>query len=567
METSLVLRLCSALTLVYLASGASRQQLVTVSWEARENRLIAHNDTNAKDIIAVCVFSDSRLDFGWSSVYVKTDGRFKDSQQAYAAGYAEGTATSRMADQHYANMYGHYCDTDPAFCSRLFAFYRANLRSLLENAIQYGDRDPFWHQVELAVLQISGMQRGLTGAKSIPYDPYEMPTDFERLVLLNLYKDIGDLEWALGRRGPKAPRDPGVAFFKTTSNNDEAIAAHTSWGHYGAMNKLLKQYVFNYKLLASSGQPVPATVVTFSGYPGGVSSGDDFFLTSTNLVVLGTGVRNQNSDLWSRLTPNNSVPSAFRSLAASRLSRSAKEWIHTYSRSSGGTGNSQWTVIDYNLFKRKVKILPRDFVWYHEELPGYSMSADVTSLVQTKGYWASYNIPFFPTIFNASGMARLAAEYGDWFTYDRCPRALMFKRGFKDPRDTERVLDFLRYNNYENDPLAVCAACNPKYNAENALSARSDLNPSVGRYPFFEMGLRPHGGTDAKVVNSTMMARHSLWTQCGPTWYEKQAFSWSSSPFASVPHVGQPDNWNFPPALKEWPDHVTLNSSESPSLL
>ncbi|XP_070385056.1 putative phospholipase B-like 2 isoform X5 [Dermacentor albipictus] len=311
------------------------------------------------------------------------------------------------------------------------------------------------------------------------------------------------------------------------------------------------------------GQPVSATVVTFSGYPGGVSSGDDFFLTSTNLAVLGTGVRNQNSDLWSRLTPNNSVPSAFRSLAASRLSSSAKEWIHTYSRSSGGTGNSQWTVIDYNLFKRKVKKLPQDFVWYHEELPrGYSMSADITSFVQTQGYWASYNIPFFPTIFNASGMARLAAEYGDWFTYDRCPRALMFKRGFKDPRDTERVLDFLRYNNYENDPLAVCAACNPKYNAENALSARSDLNPSVGRYPFFEMGLRPHGGTDAKVVNSTMMARHSLWTQCGPTWYEKQAFSWSSSPFASVPHVGQPDYWSFPPAVKEWPDHVTLNSRE-----
>ncbi|KAH6923673.1 hypothetical protein HPB50_004768 [Hyalomma asiaticum] len=113
-------------------------------------------------------------------------------------------------------------------------------------------------------------------------------------------------------------------------------------------------------------------------------------------------------------------------------------------------------------------------------------------------------------------------------------------------------LCLVSYNNYQNDPLAVCAACEPKHNAENALSARSDLNPSVGRYPFFEMGKRPHGGTDAKVVNSTMIAQHSLWTQCGPTSIEKQSFSWSSSPFASVPHVGQPDEWNFPPALKEW---------------
>ncbi|KAK8764736.1 hypothetical protein V5799_032655 [Amblyomma americanum] len=66
------------------------------------------------------------------------------------------------------------------------------------------------------------------------------------------------------------------------------------------------------------------------------------------------------------------------------------------------------------------------------------------------------------------------------------------------------------------------------------------------------MGQRPHGGTDAKVTNSTMMARHELWTQCGPAWYEHQFFSWSASPFATVPHAGQPDDWSFPPALMEW---------------
>lgn len=548
----MALRLSCMLPLLLMVGGIVEQRIVAVSWDARKHSLVAHSDSNAKDIIAVCVFSDSRLDFGWASVYVKTDGRYVDSQQAYAAGYAEGRATSLMIEQHYANMYAHYCDTDPAFCTRLFSFYRANLQSLLENAIRYGDSDPFWHQTELAVLQLSGLQRGLTGAESIRYDPYKLPADFERLVLLNLYKDVGDLEWALGMLPPKAPRDPGVAFFKTTSGNAEAIAAHAPWGHYSGMNKLLKKYAFNYKLLAGSGQPVPATVVTFSGYPGGVSSGDDFILTSTNLAVLGTGIRNQNPDLWSLLTPNNTVPSAFRSLAASRLAKNAKEWIHTYSRGNAGTGNSQWTVIDYNLFKPKMKQLPQDFVWYHEELPGYSVSADVTSVVENQGYWATYNIPFFPAIYNASGMARLAAQHGDWFTYDRCPRALMFKRGFKQPGDIEKVLDFIRYNNYQNDPLAVCAACEPKHNAENALSARSDLNPSVGRYPFFEMGKRPHGGTDAKVVNSTMVAQHSLWTQCGPTSIEKQSFSWSSSPFASVPHAGQPDEWNFPPALKEW---------------
>ncbi|KAK8786217.1 hypothetical protein V5799_007418 [Amblyomma americanum] len=107
--------------------------------------------------------------------------------------------------------------------------------------------------------------------------------------LLNLYKDVGDLEWAFAKRGPRAPRDTGVAFFKTTGGNTDAIASHATWGYYGAMNKVLKKYVFSYSLLAGSGQPVPATTVTFSGYPGSVSSGDDFYLTNMNLAsTLGT---------------------------------------------------------------------------------------------------------------------------------------------------------------------------------------------------------------------------------------------------------------------------------------
>ncbi|XP_077557359.1 putative phospholipase B-like 2 isoform X4 [Haemaphysalis longicornis] len=383
------LGLCAALATVVLAAGITRT--VVVSWDARRNMLRAHNDTAAKDIIAVCVLQDARMDFGWASVYVKTDSRYRDSQQAYAAGFAEGAATSSMTDEQFANVYAHYCDPDPAFCEGLFAFYHANLRSMFDNAVRYSDHDPFWHQVELALLQISGMQRGLSRATAIPYEPYKLPQDIERLILLNLYKDIGDLEWAFKKRGPRAPRDLGVAFFKMGRDNSEALASHATWGHYANMNKLLKKYEFHYGLLPGSGHPVWSTVVTFSGYPGSISSGDDFYLTATNLAILGTGVRNQNDNLWSRVSPDNSVPSAFRSLAACRLARTAQEWLQIYSKSSSGT-----------------------------------------------------------------------------------------------------------FNNFEHDPLAVCPECDPKYNAENALSARSDLSPPTGKYPFLEMEHRPHGGTDAK---------------------------------------------------------------------
>ena len=55
-----------------------------------------------------------------------------------------------------------------------------------------------------------------------------------------------------------------------------------------------------------------------------------------------------------------------------------------------------------------------------------------------------------------------------------------------------------RYNDYTHDPLSACN-CTPPYSGENAISARCDLNPANGTYPFDSLGHRSHGGTDAKV--------------------------------------------------------------------
>lgn len=57
---------------------------------------------------------------------------------------------------------------------------------------------------------------------------------------------------------------------------------------------------------------------------------------------------------------------------------------------------------------------------------------------------------------------------------------------------------FFRYNDFTSDPLSRCN-CTPPYSAENAISARSDLNPANGVYPFSALGHRSHGGVDMKV--------------------------------------------------------------------
>ena len=50
----------------------------------------------------------------------------------------------------------------------------------------------------------------------------------------------------------------------------------------------------------------------------------------------------------------------------------------------------------------------------------------------------------------------------------------------------------MRYNNYTMDPLSRCQ-CDPPYSGENAISARNDLNPRNGTYPFHALSHRYRG--------------------------------------------------------------------------
>lgn len=58
---------------------------------------------------------------------------------------------------------------------------------------------------------------------------------------------------------------------------------------------------------------------------------------------------------------------------------------------------------------------PRDGTLYIlEQIPGYIRSGDETQILIDKGYWASYNIPFYTDIFKMSGNEELVQKYGDW---------------------------------------------------------------------------------------------------------------------------------------------------------
>ena len=106
----------------------------------------------------------------------------------------------------------------------------------------------------------------------------------------------------------------------------------------------------------------------------------------------------------------------------------------------------------------------------------------------------------------------------------------------------------MRYNNFRKDPLSACGECDPPYSAENAISARNDLNPRNGTYPFSALGHRSHGATDVKITSYGLFKRMQFLAISSPTYDDLPAFQWSKTDFAGdTPHVGMPDVWNLLP--------------------
>lgn len=187
-----------------------------------------------------------------------------------------------------------------------------------------------------------------------------------------------------------------------------------------------------------------------------------------------------------------------------------------------------------------------------EQIPSLIVAGDQSHILRRQTYWPSYNVPFYPEIFNLSGVPALVKRYGDWFTYDKTPRALIFKRDHTSVEDVHTMIKLMRYNDFKHDPLSHCN-CTPPYSAENAISARNDLNPKNGTYPFGALGHRSHGGTDMKVTTSKLAEKLQFLAVNGPTYDQQPVFRWSEQDFEKdTPHYGHPDAFQFPVVRHRW---------------
>jgi len=490
---------------------------------------------------------------GWGFLEVATnpDVFVSDGLQAIGAGYFEGYITSELLYMYYQNTIVGRCDGKKKLCKTIDKWINASLDWMREKIKFHGDNSPYWHQVSLFLSQLTGIQLGYSHAMKGKGKRILTTSD---ILTMNIFGDLEDLESALGDQDQLPNKVKGMghcsALIRLLPLNSDLLVSHDTWNSYQSMLRLVKKYSLPYKKSLRSSSTVPGHTMSFSGYPGVIYSGDDFTIASSGLTILETTIGNSNRDLWKHLKPQ-SVLEGIRSTVANRLATDGRSWTKWFSKHNSGTYNNQWMVVDYNKFNPGEPKLQKDLLWILEQIPGYIQLGDMTKVLEEQNYWPSYNTPYFKDVFNMSGDFNLMKQYGDWFSYENTPRAKIFKRDAPKVNDIASMIKLMRYNDYTKDPLSGCD-CSPPYSAENAISARNDLNPRNGTYPFPALSHRSHGGTDMKLTSFYLAREYKMVAQGGPTWDSLPPFRWSEQDFKDTPHVGQPDLWQFKPLVVTW---------------
>jgi len=315
---------------------------------------------------------------------------------------------------------------------------------------------------------------------------------------------------------------------KPTADGTQLLSAHDTWSTFSAMLRVYKHYYHQFTSV-----PTPAPGSSFSSFPGNLVSGDDFYITSQNLIVIETTNDVMNAALYANTTEQ-TVMYWIRAMVANRMASTGEEWVSWFALYNSGTYNNQWIIVDNKLFTPNEPLQPNT-LWIAEQVPGYVVSGDQTSVLINTGYWASYNIPFYPFIYNISGYPEYFKQYGNEWSYSYCARANIFRRDHDKVHDMPTFKRMMRYNQWQTDPLSEQDAC-------KGISARCDLNPpwavdTLNTYSAF-------GGIDSKVTNNIMSRSRTCEAVSGPTWDSQAPFSWTNQ-WPNVPHNGQPHVFAF----------------------
>jgi hypothetical protein len=224
-------------------------------------------------------------------------------------------------------------------------------------------------------------------------------------------------------------------------------------------------------------------------------------------------------------------------------------------------------IVDYNKLEDNTEELQDGVFTVLEQLPGKFIVQDQTEVLRNRTYWKSYNRAFYPEIFELSGAQEKVDKYGDWFTHDKTPRSKIIDRDHGKIKDLESFMSFMRYNDFENDPLAKVSGCDPENIPAGSIANRLDLsdpnlNCSFAEYDHM-VGHWGYGALDAKVASKLSFPLLNFDAVAGPTHDQHEPFAWSTTNIPDKKPKFMPiDKFDFEPINTEW----ALNDGQVPNL-
>ncbi|WIA33202.1 hypothetical protein OEZ86_006348 [Tetradesmus obliquus] len=516
-----------------------------------EDGRLAYRTGVLPDAVAHGAYLDSgHTPSNFGKLRVVASSSFSDAEQMAAAGYLEGYLTASRINDHHHNL-KHY------FIHQLNASLEKPMQWVdqqdkwLRQQVAANQQDTYWQVQGLLLAQLDGLYEGYDAAMAAADAAGTLPAgewlSRDAIMFLNsngeLYDlmDMYDAEEAAARLARMQPDEllthlalqgKCSALIKVTADLGDLLFGHSTWDSFTAMTRIYKHYQLQLQQVSGG---VAAQGLSFSSYPGELASDDDFYMTSAQLVVLETTNHIYNFSILEGLSPA-SVPSWQRVRAANLLASNGSAWVDTFKRHNSGTYNNQYMVLDLKRFVPR-KQLQEGLLWVAEQLPGVVEAADMTQVL-ARGYWPSYNVAFFPNIYEKAGYPSLidaaqgkGPQYGDparWLMYQVSPRANIFRRDQGNVHDLEHLKHLMRYNDFQNDDLSngqpVASVC-----------SRGDLAKT---------GAIPKGCYDTKVSSYSMALAMESEVVGGPTAQGQPAFEWGDK-WDGFAHRGMPNRYDF----------------------
>ncbi|KAJ9506011.1 hypothetical protein QJQ45_016659, partial [Haematococcus lacustris] len=266
------------------------------------------------------------------------------------------------------------------------------------------------------------------------------------------------------------------ALVKVRPDLRDLLVGHATWWSYSSLLRIYKHYT-----TALHHPAVSAQRLSFSSYPGLVNSVDDFYILGSGLVITETSNDVFNLAAYDR-SSNQAALSWHRARAACMLANNGSAWATLATMHNSGTYNCQYMVVDLKRFQPGEE-LQSGLLTIVETMPGGSAWADTTQELE-RGYWPSYNVPYFPEIYAGMGYPHVRAalrKRGQAFdslvaglSYQVCSRAKLLRRDAGNVTNLAELKRLLRSNGWRADPQRSDPFSPSPW---EALSARGDLDP------------------------------------------------------------------------------------------